>query len=108
MNSVTNVNHPPLRADAPANDSPAVKALSHLVEKDGLLYMQYKGSELFYDVAGTVGNEWGDTTASTDYTNAYGVIPVIDNESTQVDLNGNTVKTFNHTELIPIGIASNN
>jgi hypothetical protein len=90
------------------NDTPAVKALSHLVEKDGLLYMQYKGSELFYDVAGTVGNEWGDTTASTTYTNAYGVIPVVDNESTQVDLNGNTVKTFNHTELIPIGIASNN
>lgn len=36
----------------PQNDSDAVKALPHLVEKDGLLYVQYHATQLVYD--GTV------------------------------------------------------
>lgn len=87
------------------NNSDAVKTLYKLVEIDGLLYVQYHGSQLIYDTGGTTGNEWGDTVAATTYSNAYGVIPIVDNESTRVDLNSNTVKTFTHTELIPIGIA---
>ncbi|CAL9954962.1 hypothetical protein VPHD472_0003 [Vibrio phage D472] len=100
--------HEPIRLPAPANDSDAVKALPHLVEKDGLLYVQWHGTQLFYDAAGTVGNEWGDTFAGTTFTNAYGKISIVDGEDTKPDENGNTVKVVTHTETIPIGIANHN
>lgn len=40
--------HEPMILDAPANNSPTVKTLYTLIEKHGLLYMQYHGSELKY------------------------------------------------------------
>ena len=74
-------------------DSPAVKALSTITEKDGLLYMQYHGRELHYDA--TAGN-WGDDST----------IPIVDGEGTMTDDNGHTVKTFCHIGQMPLGIAS--
>ncbi|MDW7550203.1 hypothetical protein [Pseudoalteromonas peptidolytica] len=40
--------HEPLNLDAPNDNSPAVKALSTITEKNGLLYLQFHGSELKY------------------------------------------------------------
>lgn len=100
--------HIPLGITNPANDSNAVKALPHLVEKDGLLYVQWHATQLVYDASGTVGNEWGDTTAATTYTNAYGEITIVDDESTKTDQNGNTVKVVTHIGQLPIGIANKN
>ncbi|RJE78141.1 hypothetical protein BGP78_06420 [Pseudoalteromonas sp. MSK9-3] len=40
--------HAPLRITTPDNNSPAVKALSTVTEKDGLLYLQLHGAELKY------------------------------------------------------------
>ena len=76
------------------NNSIAVKALSTITEKDGLLYLQYHGSELKYD---TDAANWGDKST----------IPVVWVEDTMTDLNGNTVETFCHHSMMPIGIASN-
>ena len=42
------VTHTPVNIGAPSNNSPAVKALPHLVEKDGLLYVQWHGTQLVY------------------------------------------------------------
>ncbi|CAL9954769.1 hypothetical protein VPHD505_0003 [Vibrio phage D505] len=100
--------HEPIRLPAPANDSDAVKALPHLVEKDGLLYVQWHGTQLVYSANGTTGNEWGDTFAGTTFTSPYGEITIVDGESTKIDENGNTVKVVTHTEQIPIGIANHN
>ncbi len=72
------------------NNSKAVKALSTLTEKDGLLYLQYHGCELQYN-----GVDWGDNEA----------IPIIDGESTKTDENSAIVKTFCHHSINPIGIA---
>jgi len=69
---------------APTNSSPAVKALTNLIERDGLLYMQYHGRELLHD-----GADWGEDNT----------IPIVDNEGTTVDLNAVTVKTFTHIEI---------
>ncbi|KAF7770020.1 hypothetical protein PCIT_a2964 [Pseudoalteromonas citrea] len=40
--------HTPLSLDTPNDSSPAVKALSTVTEKDGLLYLQLHGAELKY------------------------------------------------------------
>lgn len=40
--------HTPLSLDTPNDSSPAVKALSTVTEKDGLLYLQLNGAELTY------------------------------------------------------------
>ncbi|CAM0073931.1 hypothetical protein VPHK482G1_0003 [Vibrio phage K482 g1] len=100
--------HAPVIGGAPTNDSDAVKALPHLVEKDGLLYVQWHGTQLVYSANGTTGNEWGDTFAGTTFTSPYGEITIVDGESTKIDENGNTVKVVTHTEQIPIGIANHN
>lgn len=97
--------HVPINIKAPTNNSDAVKAQYHLVEKDGLLYLQYHGNQMIYDDTNT---NWGDVVAGTSITLPYGTIPIVDNESTKTDLNGNTVKTFTHSEMIPIGISHNN
>ena len=158
---------------APQNNSPAVKVLSTITEKNGLLYPQYHGNGLKYDV-GTKINVTpatpftcaiGDVVVCTGFTNtvfdnlhikmtsAYkdfswpintwdncqvnmitgkiysangsvwpggviyfnnvsdwgddSIIPIINGEGTKTDLNGNTVKTFCHHGMMPIGIASN-
>ena len=80
----------------PANDSPAVKALSTVTNKDGLLYLQLHGSELVYD--GGSATRWGDDE----------IIPIVDGENTKTDLNGTTVKTFCHHTQIPLGITNYN
>ena len=85
--------HTPITLAAPANNSPAVKALSTITEKDGLLYLQYHGRELHYDA--TAAN-WGDNST----------IPIVDGDGTMTDDNGHTVKTFCHHGMMPLGIAS--
>ncbi len=46
--------HNSLVLDAPNNDSDAVKVLPHLVEKDGLLYVQYHATQLVYKGADAI------------------------------------------------------
>ncbi|WP_028022248.1 hypothetical protein [Enterovibrio calviensis] len=105
LSNVRPISHAQLDFAAPQNNSPAVKALSTITEKDGLLYLQLHGSELKYHSSGD--NRWGDTVAGTIYTSPYGVIPIVDKEATRTDLNGNVVKTFCHHTMIPLGIADN-
>ena len=100
--------HEPIDLLVPANSSPAFKSVFSLIEKSGLLYGQFHWKELHYDSGGTVGNEWGDTTGATTYTNAYGTIPIVDGESTMEDGNTNTVKYGTHHSLFPLGIANKN
>lgn len=100
--------HKAIDIGTPNNDSPAFKSLYTITEIDGLLYAQYHWKELFYDSSGTVGNEWGDTTPGTDYVNAYGSIPITDNESTMTDYNGNVVRYGTHHSMIPIAIMNYN
>ena len=100
--------HEPLSMPTPNNDSPAIKTIISLVEKNDLLYVQYNWRELFYDDGGTSGNEWGDTFEETTYTNACGTFTIVDGESTLTDLNGNVVRYGTHRELLPIGIINKN
>lgn len=85
--------HVAIDAGAPANDSPAVKALYTLTEKDGLLYGQFHGCSMSHD-----GTDWGDD----------GKIPIVNKEGTKTDDNGVTQKTFCHHTKFPLGIASYN
>lgn len=82
--------HSELNLAYPANESDAFKTLPHLVEKDGLLYMQWHATQLKHN-----GTDWGDDS----------VITIVDGESTKTDQNGNTVKVVTHTNMIPVGIA---
>lgn len=84
----------PLRT--PLNNSHAVKSLTTIAEKDGLLYAQYHAVELIYDGSSFV--PWGDNST----------IPIVNNESTITDLNGSVVKAVCHIGKIPIGIANYN
>lgn len=78
------------------NDSTAVKALSTITNKNGLLYLQLHGSELVYNDSSAT--KWGDDQ----------LIPILDGEGTKTDLNGTTVKTFCHHTQIPLGITNYN
>ncbi|AUR95808.1 hypothetical protein NVP1213O_32 [Vibrio phage 1.213.O._10N.222.54.F10] len=83
--------HSAIDATAPNSDSPTVKALWYMTSDNGQVGLNFAYQELFYDATGTVGNEWGDTVAGTDYTAPHGVVPIIDGQGTLVDYNGNTV-----------------
>lgn len=159
--------HDPIPFMRPTYDSPIFKALLSVVEKDGLKYLQFNGSELVFDtpekidislsnkttdakvgkvyrVSGDVGSilagkSWYCVTAtSADFdsniwvenangevlagesgndANVYFVryyhdgfgddhkVPMLNNENTKTDLNGNKVKVFCHRSIFPIGIA---
>ncbi|MCG9767897.1 hypothetical protein L1D59_04705 [Pseudoalteromonas piscicida] len=84
--------HDEINIPAQENQSPLIKALYSVTEKNGLLYLQFHGAELKHN-----GTDWGDDQT----------IPIIDGENTKTDLNGNTVKVFCHHTLFPIGIAHN-
>lgn len=86
--------HTDVNLSAPTNNSPAVKTLTTITEKNGLLYLQCHGSELKYD---TTAQNWGDNQK----------IPIVSGDSTQTDLNGHVVKTFCHHSIMPLGIAHN-
>ncbi|MCF6435215.1 hypothetical protein [Pseudoalteromonas sp. MMG022] len=83
---------PVLNMSVPTNNSSAVKATYSVIEKNGLLYLQFHGAELKHN-----GTDWGDDQT----------IPIISRENTKTDLNGNTVKVFCHHTQLPIGIAYN-
>ena len=100
------VAHTPVPLPAPQNSSPAVKTLYNLTSKNGLLYIQYHGNELKYKANAAAGKDkWGNTTPATPLSSPYGTIPIISGEGTMTNLNGEIVKTFCHTEMIPFGIA---
>ncbi len=84
--------HDEINIPAQENQSPLIKALYSVTEKNGLLYLQFHGAELKHN-----GTDWGDDQT----------IPIINGENTKTDLNGNTVKVFCHHTLFPIGIAHN-
>ncbi|MCF7512948.1 hypothetical protein L3V43_04935 [Pseudoalteromonas sp. L23] len=86
--------HGEISLPEPSSDSSAFKALFTLVQKNGLIYVQFNGAELKYD---PLKNNWGDDQA----------IPIINGENTKADLNRNTVKVFCHHTMFPIGIAHN-
>ncbi|OHU85537.1 MULTISPECIES: hypothetical protein [Pseudoalteromonas] len=85
--------HDGLSLDSQSEPSSAIKTLYTLIEKDGLLYLQFNGTELKHN-----GTDWGDDQT----------IPIINGENVKTDMNGNTVKVFCHHTQIPIGIAYNN
>lgn len=72
-----------------SNNSPAVKSISALIVKNNLLYIQYNGRELNYDV------NWGDDNS----------IPIVNHNTQTVDENGNSVRAFCHHSIYPVGIA---
>ncbi|NOU50277.1 hypothetical protein HG263_06940 [Pseudoalteromonas sp. JBTF-M23] len=85
--------HNELGIGAPRHDSEAFKALPTVIEKNGLLCLQFHGAVLKHN-----GTDWGDDQT----------IPIVDGENVKTDLNGNTVKVFCHHTQFPIGIAYNN
>lgn len=93
-------NHQPLQLRDTQNDSNAMKVTYGLTVKDGLIYPVYWGRELVHN-----GTDWGDAVDATLVTNAYGEIPINDNDFTVTDLNGVSCKAFCHISLEPIGIA---
>lgn len=82
--------HNAISLAAPSNNSQAIKALYTLAEKGGSLYLQLHGNSMKHN-----GTSWGDN----------GQIPIIDGEGTMTNDNGDTVKTFCHHSIFPIGIA---
>jgi len=88
--------HASIDLEAPHYGSNAFKALPHLIEKNGLLYIQWRATQLVYDDDSFL--PWGDDSRIT----------IVDGETTKTDLNGHTVKVVTHTELNPVGIANNN
>jgi hypothetical protein len=87
--SAGTTSHQPLTLGAPNNSGPAFKALDYVTEENGLLYTCYAYNELIYDV------DWGDD----------GKIKIADNDSTDIDDNGNTIKVGTHRSALPIGWA---
>lgn len=91
-----------------SNDSPAVKALPYQIADNGQCSIGVQANELTYDASGTVGNEWGDTVAATDYSNAHGAMVITASGSdTFVDLNSNTNISTAHELAIPYGWTHN-
>ncbi|CAH0531836.1 hypothetical protein CTH30272_04084 [Allocatenococcus thiocycli] len=84
--------HAPINYEDPQNESDSVKALPHLVEKNGQLFVQYHATQLVNN-----GTDWGDDSKIT----------IVDNESTKTDDNGNVVKVVTHTGIDPIGWVKN-
>ena len=74
----------------------ALKALPHLVELDGLLYIQWRATQLVYDDDSFL--PWGDDSR----------IDIVNGNQTKTDLNEHTVKVVTHTELMPLGIYNQN
>lgn len=87
----TYAKHEPLAlaANNPSGSN-AVKMLPHLVEKDGLLYVQYHATQLINN-----GTDWGDDSEIT----------IVDNESTKTNLNSTSVKVVTHTGKFPVAWA---
>lgn len=73
-------------------NTPTTKFLPTLVEKEGLLYLQYHAKEVVNDNTSFL--PFGDDNT----------LPV-QGVGTITDLNGNTVRTFCHHEIFPVGIA---
>lgn len=67
-----------------------IKSTPYLVQKGGLLYVQYLSQELEHD-----GTDWGDS----------GFIQIVDGDVTYINDNGVTLKASCHTDIIPIAIA---
>ncbi|MGI2056260.1 hypothetical protein ACRN9T_03555 [Shewanella baltica] len=86
------VTHSPLMLGAPANNSPAFKAVSYLANINQQAFIQYAYTELKHN-----GTNWGDD----------GKVTIVDNQSTKTDLNGNTVLVGTAKLKEPIGWIKN-
>ncbi len=96
--------HSPINSQATQNDSDAVKAMYSIAKVDNKLYLQLHGRQLKFD-SGSSSDKWGDTVPSSDLKNAYGTIDVVNNYGTKTDLNGQSVMTFCHHSMFPVGWA---
>lgn len=86
------VMHSPLTLGAPANNSPAFKAVSYFANINQQAFIQYAYAELKHN-----GTNWGDD----------GKMTIVDNQSTKTDLNGNTVLVGTAKLKEPIGWIKN-
>jgi hypothetical protein len=89
------------------NPNAAVKTLWYQSADNQQVSLNFAWNELVYNSGGTVGNEWGDTTAATTYTNASGSINIVDGTSTYTNLNGDTCLRGTATLSKPIGYSRN-
>lgn len=99
--------HSPINVRSPNNDSPAVKTLWYQTSDNQQVGLNFAYNELVYNSGGTVGNEWGDTTAATTYSNAFGQILIVDGQSTYTNLNGDTCLYGTNELAIPYGYTKN-
>ncbi|MCT8871535.1 hypothetical protein [Shewanella xiamenensis] len=95
LTSATNfdgVTHPALTLGAPANNSPAFKAVSYLANINQQAVPHFAFTELKHN-----GSSWGDD----------GKVTIVDNQATKTDLNGNTVLVGTAKLKEPIGWIKN-
>lgn len=95
LTSATNfdgVTHQALTLGAPANNSPAFKAVSYLANINQQAVPHFAYTELKHN-----GTNWGDD----------GKVTIVDNQSTKTDLNGNTVLVGTAKLKEPIGWIKN-
>ncbi len=85
--------HVPLTLGAPVNNSPAFKALNYDVNINQQASIQYAYTELKHN-----GTNWGDD----------GKVTIVDNQSTKLDTNGNTVLIGTARLKEPLGWVYNN
>lgn len=88
------IEHHPLSLPSPNNNSPAFKALNYNVVENQQGFINYAYTELTYDAAA---GDWGDD----------GKIHIVDNQSTMLDTNGNTVKVGTARIVEPLGWIKN-
>jgi hypothetical protein len=88
MSTQLGTRHSPLIMLNPQNNSNAIKALFGEVAINGLMYPVYWYTELVYSSA-----SWNDDS----------LVHVVDNDTTMLDLDGNTVKVGCHIGKDPIG-----
>ncbi|MCU8044347.1 MULTISPECIES: hypothetical protein [unclassified Shewanella] len=91
--SFDGVTHSASTLGAPANNSPAFKAVSYPANINRQAVLHYAYTELKHN-----GTNWGDD----------GKVTIVDNQSTKTDLNGNTVLVGTAKLKEPIGWIKNN
>ncbi|WP_407330551.1 prophage tail fiber N-terminal domain-containing protein [Enterovibrio sp. 27052020O] len=93
--------HAPLGVNGGKENAAAVKALYTLTPSNGVYFLQLHFSELTY-TQGTA-NPWGDSVPGTDFSHPHGVIPLVDGNQYDRDLNNALVKVGCHVSAFPVG-----
>ena len=89
-------------------DRPAFKTLYSLVEKDGLLYMQFNYAEMKYDGTAVAGFKYGHQFAGDAHLPPYGRLEIGDKDLIAPDENNKIARFGTHHTMFPIGIANKN